>query len=79
MKKFILIALLGIIITAHGQVGITNSGNLQIHTGISITVFADFTNNSTATLTNNGNLYLKNNISNSQSGMTFGTGTLYLN
>ncbi|MEP7254511.1 MAG: hypothetical protein ABI666_01980, partial [Ferruginibacter sp.] len=79
MKKIISIALLGIIVTAHGQVGITNSGNLQIHPGVSITGFADFTNSSSGVLLNNGNLYLINNISNGQSTMSAGSGTLYLN
>ncbi len=58
---------------------INNTGNLQIHTGASITGFADFNNTSTALLVNDGSLYIKANISNAQAGMSSGTGILYLN
>ncbi|HKZ67005.1 MAG TPA: T9SS type A sorting domain-containing protein [Chitinophagaceae bacterium] len=58
---------------------ITNNGNLQIHTGASVSGFGSFNNTSTAALVNNGNLYIKGDISNSQSSMATGTGILYLN
>jgi hypothetical protein len=61
------------------QDAVTNSGNLQIHSGASVAGFGNFTNTTTAVLTNNGNLYLKANISNSEAGMPIGTGTLYIN
>lgn len=65
-------------VPSNAQTGITNNGNLQIHTGASVTGFADLTNSSTAAFVNNGNLYLRNNVSNNQASMAAGTGTLYL-
>src|SRR3989337_2085051 len=41
---------------------ITNNGNLQIHTGASVSGFGSFNNTSTAALVNNGNLYIKGDI-----------------
>ncbi|MBI5858727.1 MAG: T9SS type A sorting domain-containing protein [Sphingobacteriales bacterium] len=64
---------------AFAQQAVTNSGNLQIYSGASITGFGNFTNNSSAVLVNNGSLYVKGNITNDQSSMSAGTGTLYLN
>ena len=63
----------------NAQQAFTNSGNLQIHPGASVSGAGNFTNNSTGVLVNNGNLYVKGNISNDQSSMSAGTGTLYLN
>ncbi len=57
----------------------TNNGNLQIHTGASVSGFGSFTNTSAAVLVNKGSFYLKGDISNSQLSMANGTGTLYLN
>jgi hypothetical protein len=79
MKKMILQALAFLLTTdLVAQEAITNSGNLQFHTGASITGFGDFSNTSTASLVNNGSLYLKRNITNDQSSMSAGTGTVYL-
>jgi hypothetical protein len=80
MKKIIIPAVLVIqTICVLGQQPFTNIGNLQIHTGASVSSFGDFTNSSTGALTNNGAFYIKGNISNSQVSMSAGTGTLYLN
>lgn len=79
MKKIISFLLITNVLISNAQVGITNSGNLQIHPGTSVTSFADITNNSTAVLVNNGDLYIRNNISNAQASMASGSGTLYLN
>lgn len=66
-------------IYTNAQQAFTNTGNLQIHTGASITGFGGFTNTSAASLLNNGTLYIKGNISNSQAAMIAGTGVLHLN
>ena len=80
MKKiFFNIISLSFCVCLQAQTALTNSGNLQIHTGASITSFGDFNNVSTAILLNNGNLYVNGNLSNSQPAMSAGTGTLYLN
>lgn len=79
MKKFLLLIFFLNIFFANAQVGITNAGSLQIHTSASVTGFADLTNSSSGVLVNNGNFYLRGNISNEQSSMSAGTGTLYLN
>lgn len=63
----------------HAQQPFSNTGNLQIHSGGSLTGFGNFTNASTGGLVNNGNFYVRGNLTNSQSSMTIGTGTLYLN
>jgi hypothetical protein len=60
-----------------GQTGMRNSGNLQIHTGTSITVVGNMINSSSATLVNNGSLYVRANLTNDQASMSAGTGTLY--
>jgi hypothetical protein len=64
---------------ANAQEAFTNNGNLQIHSGGTLTGFGAFTNASSGALVNNGSLYLKANISNSEASMSAGTGTLYLN
>ncbi len=80
MKKIILhITLLMAAVNANAQTGITNSGNLQIHNGASVTGFADLTNTASGALVNNGDLYIRGNITNNQSAMIAGTGTLFLN
>ncbi len=61
------------------QQAMTNNGNLQVHSGASMTSFGDFTNASAGTLLNNGSLYIKGNPTNDQASMAAGTGTLYLN
>jgi hypothetical protein len=63
----------------NAQQSFINSGNLQIHTGASISGSGNFTNSSSAVLVNNGSFYIKGNLSNNQAAMAAGTGTLYLN
>src|SRR6476469_151558 len=61
------------------QTAATNTGTLYI-TGSADILYAagDFTNNTGAALTNNGQLHIKGNLTNAQSSMAIGTGTLYL-
>jgi hypothetical protein len=66
-------------ICANGQEAFNNNGNLQVHTGASITGFGSFTNASSGVLVNNGNYHIKGNLTNNQSSMSAGSGTLYLN
>lgn len=79
MKKIIGFLLLYPYAVIHAQVGITNNGTLQIHSGAAVTGFADFTNTSTAAIINNGSLHLKKDLTNEELAMTVGTGTLILN
>jgi hypothetical protein len=78
--KYILVSI-GILLSniAVAQQAFTNSGNLQVHTGGSISGFGDFINTSTAVIVNNGSLYLKRNVTNNEASIAAGTGTLYLN
>ncbi len=66
--------------TLQAQVDLQNTGILYI-TGSSDILYINggFTNASGAALTNNGNLHVKQNLVNGQTGMAAGTGTLYLN
>ncbi len=80
MKRIIIqIAVLLFCVHANAQQAFTNSGNLQIHTGASVSGAGNFTNTSSGTLVNNGSFYVKGNISNDQASMSAGTGILYLN
>jgi len=80
MKRVIIaITLLFAVADANSQLAVTNSGNLQIHAGASVTGFNNFTNTSTAVLVNNGSFYVRGNITNDQASMSAGSGTLYLN
>ena len=80
MKKVIIhIAFLFFCVHINGQQSFTNNGNLQIHTGASISGSGNFTNISSGVLVNNGSFYVKGNITNDQSSMAVGTGTLYMN
>jgi hypothetical protein len=63
----------------HAQQPFSNTGNLQIHTGGSLTGFGNFSNASTGILVNNGSFYMRGDLTNAQSSMAAGTGTLYLN
>ena len=63
----------------NAQQAFTNSGNLQIHSGGSISGFVNFSNTATGTLMNNGTLYLRGNVTNNESSMSPGSGILYLN
>jgi hypothetical protein len=74
--QIVLILLCG---SLNAQQSFMNKGNLQIHTGASVSGFGNFSNTSTAVLINNGNLYVKGNITNDQASMATGAGTLYLN
>lgn len=58
--------------------GLYNQGNLQVHSGASISSSLPFTNSSTATLVNDGNLYFKADLTNHQASMSAGAGTLHL-
>lgn len=81
MKKYtgLLVLILLYKITV-AQTAAVNTGIL-FFTGSSDVFYAgsDFTNNSTASLTNNGSLYVRGNLTNAESSMSAGTGTLYLN
>jgi hypothetical protein len=80
MKKINISTLLLLFcVYANAQQAFTNSGNLQVHTGGSVSGYGSFTNTSAGALVNNGALYIKGNITNDQSSMAVGTGTLYLN
>ena len=80
MQKIILhIILLLFFVNTNAQEAFQNNGNLQVHTGASVSAFGNFTNTSASGLTNNGSLYVRGNVTNGQSGMAVGTGTLYLN
>lgn len=80
MKKFSLyIIILLFCKYLNAQQAFTNTGNLQIHPGASVSGFGNFSNASSGTLLNNGNFYLRGNITNDQSSMAVGSGILYLN
>lgn len=59
--------------------GITNNGNLQIHTGANMTAFVNFTNASTGALVNNGTFYVRANVTNNRVSMSPGTGATIFN
>ncbi len=61
------------------QQAFTNTGNLQIHNGGSISGFGNFTNSAAAVFTDNGSVYIKGDLTNGQASMSAGTGTIYLN
>lgn len=58
---------------------VTNKGLLSIKSGTTVSMEGSFQNANTANLLNNGDLYIKKDITNDQSGITPGTGTLILN
>ncbi len=79
MKKIFSLTILVLAIgTTRAQQAMTNSGNLQVHTGGVISGAGNFTNTSTAALVNNGTFYIKGNITNGQASMANSTGTLHL-
>lgn len=81
MKKLLVISVITFIAQiALAQTAATNTGILYI-TGSTNILYAanDFTNNAGASLTNNGQLYIRGNLSNAQTSMAVGTGTLFLN
>lgn len=63
---------------ANTQQSFTNSGNLQIHTGASVSGFGSFTNASAGVLVNNGVFYVRGNLINDQPSMSAGNGSLHL-
>ncbi|HYF32084.1 MAG TPA: hypothetical protein VD993_13265 [Chitinophagaceae bacterium] len=75
--KIIIPALLSVL-SLQVQAQVTNSGNLQIHPGASVSGLGNFTNTASGVLVNNGNLYLKGDLSNEQASMLAGSGTLHL-
>jgi len=82
MKKFkLLIISCGLLSTfvSHAQTDLQNNGTLYLTGGTDVLYISGaFVNAGTAALTNNGDIHVKLNLTNSQSGMTVGTGTLYL-
>lgn len=81
MKKilsYLLLLIPGACVNA--QVDLQNTGILYL-TGSSDVLYINgsFTNASGSALTNGGNIYLLRNLTNNQSSMSAGTGTLYLN
>jgi hypothetical protein len=81
MKNWVYIfGLLALSQSGNAQTAATNTGTLYIKSGSDIFYAgSNFTNNAGAALTNNGSLYIKGNLTNDQSSMAAGTGTLYLN
>jgi hypothetical protein len=83
MKKNIPILLIIFVMMYTGisaQINVQNTGTFYIASATdTFFVTASLTNASGAALTNNGALYVKQNISNAQSSMAVGTGTLFLN
>lgn len=81
-KYFIAVSLIFLVhgFTSFAQVNMTNQGMFYV-AGANDTVYinGDFENTSAAALTNNGRFYIKQNVTNNQSSMAAGTGTLYLN
>lgn len=66
--------------TSIAQVSVQNNGTLYISTsGDTFHITGSFNNASGAALTNNGMLYISHDLSNDQSSMAAGTGTLFLN
>lgn len=80
MKKMTLLIILVLFCGyLHAQETFSNSGNLQVHAGGSLSAFGNTTNTVTGNLINNGSLYLRADLINDQTSMSVGTGTLYLN
>jgi hypothetical protein len=60
------------------QNSISNTGNLQVHSGGNLSFFSDFYNHVSAALLNNGNIYCRGHVTNDQAASTAGTGTFRL-
>ena len=74
---FFMIILIG---NLAAQTDVQNTGVLYIGSSIdTVYIGGSFTNSNTASLTNNSVLNVFQHVSNSQAGMSAGTGTLYLN
>ncbi len=78
-RKLIILFFLALSGSTMAQNAMNNNGNLQIHSGTSITAFGSVTNASSGVLVNNASFYVKGNLTNDQASMAVGTGTLYLN
>jgi hypothetical protein len=80
MKKIIFVIICLSAKISMAQIAVTNTGTLYLSSsGDIIFAASDFTNNTGAALTNNGQLYVQGNLTNNQSAMPIGTGTLTLN
>ncbi len=81
MRSILKILLLFIIpVTLTAQITVQNNGTLYVSTSADVLhITGSFTNASGAAFTNNGMLYISQDLSNSQSSMAVGTGTLFLN
>ena len=78
-KLQLILAIMLLTVQLHAQTDFTNTGTLYLSGGTDILyVSGNFTNQSGASLTNNGQLRLEQTVTNHQSSMTAGTGTLYL-
>jgi hypothetical protein len=78
--KLLTLAMLLIYHIAAAQTDLQNTGILYVSGSSDILyISGSLTNASGSALTNNGNLYVLQNLSNGQSGMAVGTGTLLLN
>jgi hypothetical protein len=71
---------IGSCMSANGQVNVQNTGILSLTTN-SDTLFisGSFVNANTSSFINNGHLQVKQTLTNNQSAMSVGTGTLYMN
>src|SRR5882672_6171490 len=80
MKKIVVAFLLFTVKTGFTQTADTNTGILYVSNSSDILYTgSDFTNNAEAALTNKGQFHVRGNLTNTEVGMTVGTGTLYLN
>jgi hypothetical protein len=79
MQRFFITVILLLSTVAVFSQGITNNGNLQIHSGANMAAFVNFTNASTGGLINNGTFYLRANVTNNRSSMNPGTGVTIFN
>jgi len=78
-KLFTLAVVSGLFFHSAAQDSVRNPGNLQIHTGASLTGFGVFQNAAGSQLVNAGSIYLRNHLVNDEASMSAGTGTLILN
>lgn len=79
LKGFLLLSAVTGVHALQAQQGVSNTGNLQVHSGGAVSSSLNFTNGNTAVLINNGVVYLQGNLTNDEGSMSAGAGTLYLN
>jgi hypothetical protein len=80
MKKILIAFLLLTVKLGFSQTAVTNTGVLYVSQSSDILYTgSDFTNNAGATFTNKGQFHVRGNLTNNETGMAVGTGTLYLN